>query len=166
MLIYGFVAAMLGIVTMVIRFFQFWSFGVAGSILTYRIRAKAFSCFLRQEVAYFDREENNSSAICARLSSDALAVQQMTGIRLGVGPVPVTIAAIYWRALVLIENGKMTADSIIIVFAFGTFAALGIRTIAGLLDYVGSSLSAAQNFFDLFDRIPAIDSSSTEGQKL
>ena len=47
------------------------------------MRAKAFQCLLRQEVAYFDRTENTSGAICARLSSDALALQQMTGARLG-----------------------------------------------------------------------------------
>ena len=47
------------------------------------MRAKAFQCLLRQEIAYFDRTENTSGAICARLSSDALAVQQMTGARLG-----------------------------------------------------------------------------------
>ena len=52
--------------------------------MTRRVRAKAFACLLRQEVAYFDRSENSSGAICARLSSDASAVQDMTGTRLGV----------------------------------------------------------------------------------
>jgi ATP-binding cassette subfamily B (MDR/TAP) protein 1 len=52
--------------------------------LTQRIRAKAFAHFLRQEVAYFDRSENSSGAISARLSSDAFAIQQMTGTRLGI----------------------------------------------------------------------------------
>ena len=52
--------------------------------MTQRIRSKAFACLLRQEVAYFDRPENSSGAICARLSSDASAVQEMTGTRLGV----------------------------------------------------------------------------------
>jgi len=52
--------------------------------LTQRIRSKAFACLLRQEVAYFDRQENSSGAICARLSTNALAVQQMTGTRLGI----------------------------------------------------------------------------------
>jgi ATP-binding cassette subfamily B (MDR/TAP) protein 1 len=51
--------------------------------LTQRIRARAFEYLLRQEIAYFDRPENSSGAICARLSSDALAVQQMTSTRLG-----------------------------------------------------------------------------------
>ena len=51
--------------------------------MTHRIRSKAFGCLLRQEVAYFDRPENSSGAICARLSSDATAIEEMTGTRLG-----------------------------------------------------------------------------------
>lgn len=51
--------------------------------MTQRIRGKAFASLLRQEVAFFDRPENSSGAICARLSSDALAIQQMSGHRLG-----------------------------------------------------------------------------------
>jgi len=52
--------------------------------LTQRVRSKAFACLLRQEVAYFDRSENSSGAICARLSTEASAIQQMTGTRLGI----------------------------------------------------------------------------------
>jgi ATP-binding cassette subfamily B (MDR/TAP) protein 1 len=59
------------------------AFAIAGSRLVQRIRLKAFSCLLRQEVAYFDRPENSSGSISNRLSSDALAIQQMTGSRLG-----------------------------------------------------------------------------------
>lgn len=44
----------------------------------------AFACLLRQDVEYFDRPENSSGAISSRLSSDALAIQQMTGTRLGI----------------------------------------------------------------------------------
>jgi ABC-type multidrug transport system fused ATPase/permease subunit len=57
---------------------------MSGSSLARRIRAKAFACLLRQEVAYFDQPENNAGAICHRLSSDALAVTQMIGTRLAV----------------------------------------------------------------------------------
>ncbi|CAF3631598.1 unnamed protein product, partial [Rotaria socialis] len=60
------------------------AFAIAGSQLTQRIRSKAFGCFLRQEVAYFDRSENTSGAISVRLSFDAVAVQEMAGTRLGV----------------------------------------------------------------------------------
>ncbi len=52
--------------------------------LTERIRLKTFECLLRQEIAYYDRPENSSSAISVRLSSDASAIEQMVGIRLGV----------------------------------------------------------------------------------
>ncbi|CAF5148714.1 unnamed protein product, partial [Rotaria sp. Silwood1] len=68
----------------IFRFLQYTAFAISGSKLTERIRSKAFACLLRQEVAYFDRSENSSGAICTRLSSDAAAVQEMIGTRLGV----------------------------------------------------------------------------------
>ena len=52
--------------------------------MTQRIRSKAFACLLRQEIAYFDRPENSSGAVCVRLSSEAAAIQEMAGTRLGV----------------------------------------------------------------------------------
>ncbi|CAF0927563.1 unnamed protein product [Rotaria sordida] len=88
-----------GALLLIFRFIQYTAFVISGSKLAQRIRSKAFACLLRQEVAYFDRPENNSNTICTRLSSDATAVQEMT-------------------------------------------------------------------FFDLFDRIPSIDNTSTEGQEL
>lgn len=45
------------------------------------MRSKAFACLLRQEVAYFDQVENTTGAICHRLSSDTLAVNDMFGNR-------------------------------------------------------------------------------------
>ncbi|CAF1099132.1 unnamed protein product [Rotaria sordida] len=63
---------------------KYTAFAVSGSKLTERIRIKAFAHLLCQEMAFFDRPENSSGAICNRLSSDALAIQQMTGARLGI----------------------------------------------------------------------------------
>ncbi|CAF3643607.1 unnamed protein product [Rotaria sp. Silwood1] len=74
---------LLGGVVFIFRFFQYTAFAISGSKLTQRIRSKAFACLLRQEVAYFDRPENSSGAICTRLSSGASAIQEMTGTRLG-----------------------------------------------------------------------------------
>ncbi|CAF1243450.1 unnamed protein product [Adineta steineri] len=73
-----------GALFMVLHFFQFVTFGIAGAKLVSRIRSKAFACFLRQEVAYFDRPENSSGAICNQLSSNAAAIENMAGTRLGV----------------------------------------------------------------------------------
>ncbi|CAF4954974.1 unnamed protein product, partial [Rotaria sp. Silwood1] len=96
---------------------DYTAFAIAGSKLTQCIRLKAFGCLLRQEVAYFDRPENSSGAICARLSSNALAVQEAMDSH-----------SRSWR--------------------------------------VAASISAAEEFFDLFDRKPAIDNTSGEGQEL
>ncbi|CAF4096095.1 unnamed protein product, partial [Adineta steineri] len=74
----------IGAVFMILHFFQFVTFGIAGAKLVSRIRSKAFACFLRQEVAYFDRPENSSGAICNQLSSNAAAIEDMAGTRLGV----------------------------------------------------------------------------------
>ncbi|CAF3884676.1 unnamed protein product [Rotaria sp. Silwood1] len=114
---------LLGFLVSIVYFCQYTAFAVAGSKLTQRIRLKAFACLLRQEVAYFDRPENSSGAICTRLSSDASAIQEMTGTRLGI---------------------------ICEALAF----------------YIAATVSAAETFFDLFDRIPSIDNTSTEGQEL
>ncbi|CAF1674915.1 unnamed protein product, partial [Adineta ricciae] len=62
---------------------QFVCFTITGSKLVRRIRSQAFACLLRQEVAYFDRSENSSGAIYARLASNATALQDMIGTRLG-----------------------------------------------------------------------------------
>ncbi|CAF4713184.1 unnamed protein product [Rotaria socialis] len=249
----------LGFIVLVLRFFQYIAFSIAGSRLTQRIQSKSFACLLRQEIAYFDRPENSSGAICNRLSSDAEAIQEMTGTRLGViceslalvlfgillgclvqwqlglilfvpiflmfifvcvkcriyvkfnkqfelingqanmfaievmrnlrtikqlsiekeilrqyiefkGRIEIlsqkssivssceygvrwtldayALAFLYWRALILFENHEISSKRII------------------LAERIASSVSATDAFFNLFDRKPAIDNASTEGQEL
>ncbi|CAF4941951.1 unnamed protein product, partial [Rotaria sp. Silwood1] len=238
---------LLGVLLLILRFFQYTAFAIAGSKLTQRIRSKAFACLLRQEVAYFDRPENSSGAICARLSSDASAIQQMTGTRLGViceaialsffgilfgcliswpltliisGPLFIVCLVAYgdlclrkWLnqqsgkiigrastlAVEVIHNMRTikqlliekevlrqyselmheiileTFDTIFNgiwysldtrVFAFAAFSIPAIRFIGMIPSSIAMSISAAEQFFDLFDRKPAIDNTSTEGQEL
>ncbi|CAF3539071.1 unnamed protein product [Rotaria socialis] len=266
-----------GGILLVLNFLQYTAFAIAGSQLTQRIRSKAFGCLLRQEVAYFDQSENTSGAISVRLSSDAAAVQEMAGTRLGVicqslalmlfgiafgcyinwqltfivlvslivmifltfgdmslrvwqgkqndkimgrastlavevihnmrtikqssvekevlrqysdliyeavrlcrmtmVPISVlsgiywtidvyTMAFVYWRALVLVEEKQLTSHHIIMVVAYSMFALQAIK-LMGMLSYrIAGSVSAAQSFFNLFDRIPTIDNGSDEGQEL
>ncbi|CAF1229120.1 unnamed protein product [Rotaria sordida] len=75
---------LMGIVLLAIRFIQYTAFAISGSKLVERIRIKAFAHYLRQEMSFFDHLENSSGAICNRLSSDGLAVQQMVGSYLGI----------------------------------------------------------------------------------
>ncbi|CDF33364.1 unnamed protein product [Chondrus crispus] len=53
--------------------------------LTRRIRSDAFRALLRQEMGYFDMEENSVGALAGRLSSDAGAIKGLTGDLFGVG---------------------------------------------------------------------------------
>lgn len=54
---------------------QAYCFGVSGARLTMRFRRLAFQAMLRQEVGWFDRQENSTGALCSRLSADAAAIQ-------------------------------------------------------------------------------------------
>ncbi|CAF1173110.1 unnamed protein product [Rotaria sp. Silwood1] len=149
---------LLGGVVFIFRFFQYTAFAISGSKLTQRIRSKAFACLLRQEVAYFDRPENSSGAICTRLSSDASAIQEMTD--------GFALAFLYWRGLILVENNELTSNHIITAFAIATFTIQTLKVLGLISNNIATSVSAAQAFFDLFDREPAIDNTSTEGQKI
>ncbi|KAL8247450.1 hypothetical protein R6Q59_008666 [Mikania micrantha] len=60
----------------------FWD--VVGENLTKRVREKMLAAVLRNEMAWFDQEENESSRIAARLSLDANNVRSAIGDRISV----------------------------------------------------------------------------------
>ncbi|CAF4936481.1 unnamed protein product [Rotaria sp. Silwood1] len=129
-LITCFIFLLFGVALLVVRFVQYTAFAISGSKLTQRIRSKAFACLLSQEIAYFDQPENSSGAICTRLSSDALSIQEMSGTRLG-----------------------------------AICQAIGL-SLFGISHRIASSVAAAERFFDLFDRKPVINNTSTTGIEL
>ncbi|CAF3920069.1 unnamed protein product [Rotaria sp. Silwood1] len=157
-LVTSFLFLLLGTVLFVLRFFQYTAFAISGSKLTQRIRSKAFASLLRQEVAYFDRPENNSGAICTRLSSDASAIQEMTGARLGVLAVEVIHNMRTIKQLSIEKEVLRQYSELIHKLFISSWKLLSSR--------IAASVSAAEAFFDLFDRKPAIDNTSTEGQEL
>ncbi|CAF1395617.1 unnamed protein product, partial [Didymodactylos carnosus] len=67
----------LGLIILLSRLMQNLFFSISGAELTKRIRAKAIQCMLKQEVGWFDRQENHSGVLCERLSTDALAIQNV-----------------------------------------------------------------------------------------
>ena len=46
-------------------------FSISGENLTNRLRKDAFGAMLRQEMGWYDKVENNTGALCARLSASA-----------------------------------------------------------------------------------------------
>lgn len=56
-------------------FLQQYMFGIAGEKLTMRLRSQLFAAMLKQEIGYFDDPKQGTGTLCARLSTEASAVQ-------------------------------------------------------------------------------------------
>ncbi|CAF3377497.1 unnamed protein product [Rotaria sp. Silwood1] len=72
----------------------------------------------------------------------------------------------YWRALVLVEKNETTSNSVIMVCSLAGFSIQALRIVGMKSWRIAASISAAEEFFDLFDRKPAIDNTSGEEQEL
>ncbi|KAI9099534.1 P-loop containing nucleoside triphosphate hydrolase protein [Phlyctochytrium arcticum] len=70
---------LLALASFVTNFLQIALLSIAGDKLTTRLRDMSFRALLRQEIAYFDEEDNSTGAITAKLASDAKLVQGLTG---------------------------------------------------------------------------------------
>lgn len=53
------------------------SFEIAGERFSYRFRAALFRAVLKQEIGYFDLEENNLGALTSRLAVDSMNVHEL-----------------------------------------------------------------------------------------
>ena len=72
---YSLMFLVLGVVVGLAMFIQIAMFTVAGENLTLRMRKLAFAAMLKQEMGWFDQPNNNTGALCSRLSADASAIQ-------------------------------------------------------------------------------------------
>ncbi|CAF1560942.1 unnamed protein product [Rotaria magnacalcarata] len=73
----------LAIVIFITMFTQNYMFACSGEALTKRLRAKVFRAILRQEIAWFDHPNNNTGALCTRLSKESTMIQGVAGARIG-----------------------------------------------------------------------------------
>ncbi|CAF1658203.1 unnamed protein product, partial [Adineta ricciae] len=116
----------LGIASCILRVIHYTCLGLVGTRLTNRIRTKAFGCMLRQEVGWYDQPENNTGALCGRLSTDALAIQSLTSARLGL-----LIESLSLLVIALIIGLIFSWQLILVVFGLivfeMTFAILEVR---------------------------------------
>ncbi|NXA55097.1 MDR1 protein, partial [Nothocercus julius] len=80
--LYSLLFLALGIISFFTFFFEGFTFGKAGEILTMRLRFMAFKAMLRQDMGYFDDTRNSTGALTARLANDASQVKGATGVRL------------------------------------------------------------------------------------
>nr|GEW95897.1 ABC transporter B family member 20 [Tanacetum cinerariifolium] len=107
------IIAGMGVVTVVANFLQHFYFGIMGEKMTERVRRMMFSAMLRNEVGWFDDEDNSADTLSMRLANDATFVRAAFSNRLSIliqdcAAVLVAIAIgviLHWRlALVAIAT--------------------------------------------------------------
>ncbi|XP_056090402.1 ATP-dependent translocase ABCB1 [Rhinichthys klamathensis goyatoka] len=72
-----------GVVAFITYFFQGFMFGKSGELLTMRLRRQAFNAMIRQEIAWFDDNNNAVGVLTTKLATDASLVKGAAGSRLG-----------------------------------------------------------------------------------
>ncbi|KXN72414.1 P-loop containing nucleoside triphosphate hydrolase protein [Conidiobolus coronatus NRRL 28638] len=65
------------------NFLQTAGFGCSAEILTARLRYMSFESMLKQEIGWFDKDENSTGVLTSRLSKEAQDIQGLSGITLG-----------------------------------------------------------------------------------
>ncbi|KAJ7552066.1 hypothetical protein O6H91_06G040200 [Diphasiastrum complanatum] len=80
---YSGIFVLLCVACFIINLVQHYNYAAVGEYLTKRIRERMLATILGFEVGWFDRDENLSGAICARLSSDANMIRNFIGDRIG-----------------------------------------------------------------------------------
>ncbi|GAU12166.1 hypothetical protein TSUD_01320 [Trifolium subterraneum] len=76
--------ACMGIVTVVANFLQHFYFGIMGEKMTERVRRMMFSAMLRNEIGWYDDEENSADNLSMRLANDATFVRAAFSNRLSI----------------------------------------------------------------------------------
>lgn len=65
------------------NFLHLTMLGISGERLTRKLRLASFKAMIKQEMGYFDEKENAAGALTTRLSTEASAVEGVTGATLG-----------------------------------------------------------------------------------
>ncbi|CAM6101080.1 unnamed protein product [Calypogeia fissa] len=81
---YALIFAGIGVASPFIYILQHFPLGIVGERLVQRVREKMLAAILRNEMGWFDRDENTSGQILARLNSDATNVRAAIGDRVSV----------------------------------------------------------------------------------
>ncbi|KAK7147699.1 hypothetical protein R3I94_010274 [Phoxinus phoxinus] len=82
-LMFSLLFLLVGAVAFITYFFQGFMFGKSGELLTMRLRKQAFNAMIRQEIAWFDDNNNAVGVLTTKLATDASLVKGAAGSRLG-----------------------------------------------------------------------------------
>eukprot|EP01134_Creolimax_fragrantissima_P004039 CFRG4039T1 len=95
----------LAVVTGVVVFCQTAIFVFAGEKLVTRLRVMTFSNLIRQDIGFFDDEDNNTGSLTARLATEATLVKEISGQNQGR----------------IVQNISTLTSAMIIAFALGSW---------------------------------------------
>ncbi|CAF3325821.1 unnamed protein product [Rotaria socialis] len=165
-----------GVISLVLHSVQGYVFARSGETLTKRLRSKAFQAILRQDMTFFDREENSTGALCTRLATEASAVQVVSSItRAHILSIlfSITSAVVYFSTAAFISLGTFLVDRDTVtfedMFLVLNAVVLAARTIGRELtlfpDY-GRATEAATNIFTLLNQKLSIDNESKTGGEI
>ena len=80
---YAIIVLCIGIAGGLCQFISSYAFARSGEALTVRMRVMSFAAMLRQEMGWYDKEENQHGILITRLSKDAAALKGMSGVTIG-----------------------------------------------------------------------------------
>ncbi|KZV17797.1 ABC transporter B family member 15-like [Dorcoceras hygrometricum] len=106
---YSIIFLCIAVVTLFSNILQHYNFGIMGERLTKKVRERVLKNILTFEVGWFDREENTSAAICARLSIEASMVRSLVGDRVSL------LVQVFPNALLSFVLGLVIAWKVAIV---------------------------------------------------
>ncbi|KAG1370985.1 ABC transporter B family member 4 [Cocos nucifera] len=177
-----------GVVSLLALPARSYFFAVAGSKLIRRIRLMTFEKVINMEIEWFDKPENSSGTIGARLSADAASVRSLVGDALAlvvqntasmVAGLLIAFLANWQLSLIILAlipliglNGYIqmkfskgfSADAK--VFFALSLAAIGISQSSSLAPDSSKAQSATASVFAILDRKSKIDPSDDSGMSL
>ncbi|CAF2005205.1 unnamed protein product [Rotaria magnacalcarata] len=78
----------------------------------------------------------------------------------------IAVAIIFWVSIGLVEDHILNRNNVLLVSIFAIFFTQALHVLMNITINMGASISSVKNVFELFDRTPSIDNTSTKGQKL
>uniref|UniRef100_A0A3Q3W6X8 Uncharacterized protein n=1 Tax=Mola mola TaxID=94237 RepID=A0A3Q3W6X8_MOLML len=113
----------IGSVSFITMFLQGFCFGKSGEILTLKLRLKAFTSMMRQDLGWYDNPKNTVGALTTRLAADAAQVQGATGVRMAT----------------LTQNFANIGIGVIIAFVYGWELTLLILAVVPIIAFAGAA---------------------------
>ncbi|KAJ1694280.1 hypothetical protein LUZ63_010978 [Rhynchospora breviuscula] len=120
----------LGIIALFTIPAEYFLFGVAGGKLIERIRSLTFKRVIHQEINWFDKPQNSSGSISARLSTDPVNVKRLVGDNLAMNVQ--TLATVISGFLVaIIANWKLTLIILVVIPLVGLQGYFQVKFLKG-----------------------------------